>query len=142
MKCTDPYEDIIHLSYRGSPTRPRMSPTERAAQFSPFAALSGHAAAITEAGRLTQPKIELGEDSRAILDRKQQLLLPHLNSRPEICVTYFRPDPRKEGGQYITARGRLKKIDPLSRVLVLTDGTVIPTQEISELDSPLFEGLL
>lgn len=133
-----PYNDIIHLSHPTSKNRPRMSIHDRAAQFSPFAALSGHAAAIAETARLTDRKLELNEDTRAELDRRQAILLEHISERPEVTVTWFRPDERKSGGAYITTTGRLKKIDEIERVLVLTDGARIPLEDVAGLESDSF----
>ena len=133
-----PYDDIIHLSHPTSKNRPRMSSHDRAAQFSPFAALSGHAAAIAETARLTDRKLELDEDTKAELDRRQAILLEHISERPEITVTWFRPDERKEGGAYITTTGRLKKLDEADRILILTDDTRIPLEAVVSLESDSF----
>ena len=133
-----PYDDIIHLPHPTSKNRPRMSIHDRAAQFSPFAALSGHAAAIAETARLTDRKLELDEDTRAELDRRQAILRGHISERPEVTVTWFRPDERKSGGAYITTTGRLKKIDEIERVLVLTDGARIPLEDVAGLESDSF----
>ena len=115
-----------------------MSIHDRAAQFSPFAALSGHAAAIAETARLTDRKLELDEDTKAELDRRQAILLEHISERPEITVTWFRPDERKEGGAYITTTGRLKKLDEAERILILTDDTRIPLEAVVSLESDSF----
>ena len=133
-----PYDDIIHLSHPTSKNRPRMSIHDRAAQFSPFAALSGHAAAIAETAWLTDRKLELDEDTKAELDRRQAILLEHISERPEITVTWFRPDERKEGGAYITTTGRLKKLDEAERILILTDDTRIPLEAVVSLESDSF----
>ena len=130
-----PYDDIIHLSHPTSKNRPRMSIHDRAAQFSPFAALSGHAAAIAETARLTDRKLELDEDTKAELDRRQAILLEHISERPEITVTWFQPDERKEGGAYLTTTSRLKKIDEVYRALYLADGNRIPLDDVIEIQS-------
>lgn len=135
-----PYEDIIHLPHPTSKNHPRMSIQERAAQFSPFAALTGHAAAIAETARLTDRKMELDEDTRAELDRRQAILLEHIDQQPEVTVTWFRPDEKKDGGAYITTTGRLKKIDQVERILVLTDGTRIPLEDVTDLESGCLRG--
>lgn len=135
------YDDIINLPHHTSPKRPRMSMIDRAAQFSPFAALTGYDAAIKETGRLTDQRIELTEDSRAVLDRKQQLLVDNLANHPEVSVTYFVPDERKVGGAYVTVTGRVKKVDDYQRLLILTDGTKIPLDEILDMESGLFRSL-
>lgn len=135
------YDDIIDLPHHVSATRQRMSMIDRAAQFSPFAALTGYDAAIKETGRLTDERIELSEESRAALDRKQQLLLDNLADRPEVSLTYFVPDERKSGGAYVTVSGRAKKVDDYQRLLILTDGTKIPLDEILDMDSNLFRNI-
>lgn len=135
------YDDIIDLPHHVSATRPRMSMLDRAAQFSPFAALIGYDAAIRETGRSTDRRIELSEDSRAALDRKQQLLVEYLANHPEVSVTYFIPDERKSGGEYVTVTGIVKKVDDYQRLLLLTDGTKIPLDDILDLESELFHGL-
>lgn len=132
------YDDIIDLPHHVSAARPRMSMIDRAAQFSPFAALTGYDAAIKETGRLTDDRIELSEESRAALDGKQQLLLDNLADRPEVSVTYFVPDEWKSGGAYVTVTGRVKKVDKFERLLILTDGTKIPLDEIQDLSGELF----
>ncbi len=132
------YDDIISLPHHVSQTRPQMSMTDRAAQFSPFAALTGYDAAIQETGRLTEQRIELTEDSRAELDRRHQLLAEHLSEHPEVSVTYFVPDERKSGGAYVTVSGRVKKIDSCQRLLVLNDGTEISFDEILNMECELF----
>lgn len=122
----DKYDHIINLPHHVSSKRPQMSMMDRAAQFSPFAALTGYDAAIQETGRLTDEKIELGEEEKAVLDRKQHYLCDMISIQPEITVTYFKPDVRKSGGTYVTAIGNLKRIDEIERVLILTDGCKIP----------------
>ncbi|MFR3921860.1 MAG: hypothetical protein ACLTYN_07655 [Dysosmobacter welbionis] len=93
-----PYDNIINLPHPTSKRHPRMSLHDRAAQFSPFAALSGHAAALAETTRLTDRKIELDEDTRAELDRRQAVLLEHMDERPELTVTWFQRDERRTAG--------------------------------------------
>ena len=111
---------------------------DRAAQFGPFAALTGYNAAIKETGRLTDERNELSEESRTALDRKQQVLMDNLADQPEISVTYFVPDERKSGGAYVTVSGRVKKVDEYEHLLILTDGTRIPFDEIQDLSGELF----
>jgi len=137
----DQYKDIIDLPHHVSAIRPRMSMIDRAAQFSPFAALTGYDAAIKETGRLTDRRIELSEEERAVLDRKQSILMEHLTSRPEVTVTYFVPDEYKEGGAYVTVTGQAKKVDEVNRLLILTDGTRITLDEIHDLRGEMFRCL-
>lgn len=130
-----PYDDIINLPHHVSKTRPQMSRAERAAQFAPFSALAGYGAALVETARLTDRRIELEEDDRAALDRKQRELLERIRERPEVAVTWFVPDARKEGGQYITTVGRLKRIDEVRRVMVLVDRTEIPLDDVFDIEA-------
>lgn len=132
------YEDIIHLPHHVSSKRPPMSMSDRAAQFSPFAALTGYDDAIRETGRLTEQKIQLDEEALAILDEKFHVLQEHLDEYPEIQFTYFKLDERKAGGTYITASGIVKKIQEYERQLILEDGSVIPIDDILEMESPIF----
>ena len=113
-----------------------MSMHDRAAQFSPFAALSGHDDAILETARLTDCKIELAEDRKQELDRSMQILMPLLCEHPEVVVTYYVPDFAKEGGAYVTYTGNLKKIDSTDHTLYFTDGTMILPDDVLSLDSP------
>ena len=113
-----PYDDIINLPHPVSKTHPRMSMIERAAQFSPFAALTGYGAAIKETARLTDRKLELDEETQALLDLRQHFLLEHLAQRPEVTITYFEPDAHKEGGSYQTITARVKKLDEYQRLLL------------------------
>ena len=136
-----PYDDLLHLPHPTSAKHPRMPLADRAAIFSPFAALSGHGDAIRETARLTERRMELDEDAKAELDRRQAVLLEHLGEQPEVTVTWFRPDERKEGGAYLTTTGRLKKIDALGRRLVLLDGTGIPLEDVADLESECLQGL-
>lgn len=133
------YRDIINLPHHVSQKRRPMGRRERAAQFSPFAALTGYDAVIAESGRLTGERIELSEDSREVLDAKQQLLLEHLAERPEIVITYFLPDELKEGGAYVCIKGRVKKLDCIERQIIMTDGKKIPMDEVISMEGEFFD---
>lgn len=131
------YDDIIHLPHHVSAKRPQMSMQDRAAQFSPFAALTGYDDEIHETARLTDQRVELSEDEKQVLDRKQQCLLEHLDEHPSVTVTYFVADPYKVGGSYTTIGGRLIRLDAFERILYLTDGFKIPTDDILDIESDL-----
>ncbi len=133
-----PYDDIIHLPHPTSSRHPRMPISNRAAIFSPFAALSGHAAAIAETARLTDRRVELSEEERGELDRRQAVLLEYLPEQPEVTVTWFQPDGKKEGGAYVATTGRLKMLDEAERTLIMTDGTRIPLDDVVNLESGCF----
>lgn len=137
MSCMEKYEDIIHLPHHVSSKRPQMPMIDRAAQFSPFAALTGYDDAISETGRLTDKKIDLSEEEKEVLDRKQQFLLEKLDKRPALTVIYFVPDAKKSGGAYVTKSGNLKKIDAIERWMQLTDGTKIPLDDVADIESEL-----
>lgn len=129
----DNYEDIIDLPHHVSPNRNRMSMIDRAAQFSPFAALTGHDAAVKETARLTKEKIELDENAKTVLNEKLQMIAENLNAQSEITIIYFKPDERKSGGEYVEFRGAAKKIDEYERVIRMMDGTKISVDEIYEI---------
>lgn len=132
------YEDIINLPHHVSSRHPQMPLTARAAQFSPFAALTGHEDAIRETGRLTEDFREPDEDRRELLDNKIRLLQENLSGHPEVEVTYFQPDPKKSGGAYVTVRGRVKKIDNCSCRMIFTDQTALFLDSICSIEGELF----
>lgn len=138
----DQYDDIINLPHHVSKTRPQMSEIERAAQFSPFAALTGYDAAIQETGRLTYERIDFGEETKAMLDMKQHYFNDIIADQPEITVTFFVPDEKKAGGAYVTVTGNLKRIEEYERMMILTNGKKIPMDEIADIESDLFRGII
>lgn len=138
---TGKYDAILHLPHHVSKKHPPMPMTDRAAQFAPFAALTGYDAAIRENARLTQERIAPAEAELASLDRRFRLLLEHLGERPEVRLTRFRPDERKSGGVYETVSGIVKQIDLIARRIRLLDGTDIPMDDVLTLDGALFDAL-
>lgn len=135
------YDDMLYLPHHVSPTRPRMSMQERAAQFSPFAALTGFHAAINETARATEQKPELEEDALAELDRRMQVLEERLKERPVVGITWFRPDKRKRGRACVRVTDVVKKLDERQRVIVLERGDRIPIDDILSLEGEVFEEL-
>ena len=135
------YDDIIRLPHPVSQTHPPMPIENRAAQFLPFAALTGYDAAILETARLTDHRIELDNDEMMLLSRKLQLVQAHLGARPEVTVTYFQPDGRKAGGAYRVAAGAIHKVDGYNRLIIFTDGKRIPIDEVRAMDGELFRGM-
>ena len=123
-----PYDDIIGLPHPTSERHPRMSMANRAAQFSPFAALTGYEDAVKETARLTDARAELTEEEKSALDAKLRLLAGPANG--EVSLTCFQPDGRKAGGAYFTVIGAVKKIDGFAREIVLADGRRIPVDDI------------
>lgn len=111
-----------------------MSQSNRAAQFAPFAALTGHDASIREAARLTDKKIELDDKSQEILNMKLNLLKEHLKERPEITVTYFVPDTKKDGGAYVEYSGTIRVIDEIENTLIFTDRTTIAIDMVLDME--------
>ena len=132
------YDDIIHLSRPESTAHPPMPRAARAAQFSAFAALTGYDAAIRETARLTDREIEPDDDALALLGARLQYLNEHADRTPQVTLTHFVPDSRKDGGAYCLTDGRLKRIDADRQELILCDGRKIPLSHILAVDSPLF----
>lgn len=130
---TGPYDDIIKLPHHTSSKRPRMSQANRAAQFAPFAALTGHGAAIQETARLTSEQLTLDENTLAELDRTLQALSASIDKKPEITVTHFVPDKKKAGGRYATTQGALCKIDEYERLLIFENGKRVAISDIVEI---------
>ena len=129
------------LPHHVSKTRPQMPMSDRAAQFAPFAALTGYDAAIKETGRLTVERIELDVEALSALDMKYQLLMEALDEAPEVIITYFRPDERKAGGKYVSAVGAVKKIDDFERRITMQDGAKIPMDDVLSIEGELFSVL-
>lgn len=133
MRMNNRYDEIMGLPHHVSKTRPQMPMSDRAAQFAPFAALTGYDSAIKETGRLTGERIELDEEALTALNRKYQLLMDTLDDAPEVTIIYFQPDERKAGGQYVSATGTVKKVDTFGRRILLQDGTRIPLDSVFDL---------
>ena len=129
----NPYEDIINLPHPTSEKHPRMSMTERAAQFSPFAALTGYEDAIEETARLTDSRIELSEDEKTALDQKLRALADN-PAETEVAITYFVPDARKAGGSYVTVAGTVKRVDSIERAVLMDGGMRIAVEDIIEIE--------
>ena len=131
-KSIHEYDDIINLPHHQSPTRPHMSNHDRAAQFSPFAALTGYGDAVKETARLTDEKIELDEDAKEALDKKLRFLWENRVGQ-QVSVTYFEADSKKEGGAYLSVTGGIKKLNSYERTIMLEDGTVISLDNIMDI---------
>lgn len=137
----DKYDDIINLPHFVSKKYPQMSMSDRAAQFSPFAALTGYDAEIKETTRLTDRRVELDEDVLDRLNERLYILRKVLDDGsvyPEVRITYFEKDLRKDGGKYITVSGRVRKIHEYRNVVIFEDGTEIPVHDISDIDGDVF----
>ena len=129
----NPYEDIMHLSRPVSRRHLPMSMHDRAAQFSPFAALTGYDAAIEETARLTDRQAELAESSKEVLDKKIRAIQDAIDGMPEVTVTFFEPDLRKTGGAYRTITGRVKKIDEYNKALIFQDETAVQFWQLHDI---------
>ncbi|MPL96245.1 hypothetical protein SDC9_42420 [bioreactor metagenome] len=138
---TDQYDDIINMPHHVSSTRPRMSAIDRAAQFSPFAALTGYDVSIKESARLTGERLELDDSQKEDIGDKLRFVMEQLDADTEIRITYFLPDTRKAGGEYVTVSGAVKKIDEYERMIILIDGKQIPIDEVIDVDCDVFEEL-
>lgn len=135
---TGKYDDMLQLPHHVSASRKPMAITARAAQFAPFAALSGYDAEVQEAGRLTDRPIEPDEYEKEALNARLQLLARHLREKWVVSLVFFQPDERKAGGAYVTRTGTVKKLYETERLLTLTDGTVIPLDDLIALDGEEF----
>ncbi len=135
---TDNYDDIIHLPRHVSKRHPQMSLYNRAAQFAPFSALTGYGDTIAETARQTNPKIEMMEDDRQLMDRKLSILTTCLEEEPTITITYFQPDGRKDGGQYLTITSVVKAIRTNERIIMMKDRTKISIDAIVGLEGEMF----
>ena len=131
------YDDIINLPNPTPTCRPRMSALDRAAQFAPFAALTGYEAVVAEAARLTDDRLELSEDMKIILNDKMQMIVDNIDKEPFVTIKYFVPDKRKAGGAYVEVSGIVKEIDEYERCIVMTDGIKIPIEQIRAIDGEL-----
>ena len=132
------YKDIINLPHKQSSKRPHMSLLDRAAQFAPFAALTGYDDAIKETGRLTDERIEMSEEKLAVLNARYQILVDHLGEEQEVTITYFVPDIYKTGGSYVTTTGVVKKLDTYERLVTMVDGTRILMDDVLTLEGDIF----
>ncbi len=141
MRMNNRYNEIINLPHHVSKTRPQMPMSDRAAQFAPFAALTGYDAAIKETGRLTDEKIEMDEEALNILNMKFQILVDSLDDEPEVTFTYFKPDERKAGGAYIEVTGTVKKVDDFERLIIMQNGTKMPMDDILNIEGEIFASL-
>lgn len=133
LKNNGKYDDIINLPHHVSKKHPRMSLEARAAQFAPFAALTGYDEVIRETARLTNKRIEINEELKAILDEKLLLIKEQKYTKPNINVTYFVPDSKKDGGKYVRVTGKVLKIDEYKQKIILENKIEIPISEIIEI---------
>ena len=131
----DDYKDIIDLPHHTSKTRPRMSIEARSAQFAPFSALTGYDEAVKEAGRRTNSKIEIDDYFKEYLSNQLNIIKEHIKEKPEVTITYFKKDLKKSGGEYLTYKNNIKKIDEIKNLLVFVDNIKISISEIINISS-------
>lgn len=138
MEYNHKYDDIINMPHHVSKKHPQMSLYARSAQFAPFAALTGYEEAVKETARETENELDIDDELKAILDDKLQLIIEQKDNKPEVSITYFVKDKKKEGGTYITKTGIVKKIDSYNQILSLADNTEIPIKDIIDISGKLF----
>ena len=136
-----PYEDIINLPHHELTTRQRMPRINRAASFAPFAALTGYDDAVRETARLTSERIELDEGTKEVLNDKLRIALDKAGEQPEISITYFLPDKKKSGGAYVTVKAVIRRIDEYERLVIFTDKSSIPIDDIYEIEGDIYNNL-
>ena len=134
MEIFHEYDDIINLPHHVSAERPHMPMIDRAAQFKPFAALTGYDAAIVETARLTDAKRELTEEQKEAIGIQLRALRDRLKTDPQVSVTWFVPDSRKAGGAYKTVSGAARRVDEMRGVLEMRSGAVIAFDDIISLE--------
>lgn len=128
------YDDIINMPHHVSKKHPQMSKKARAAQFAPFAALTGFEDEIIETSRITVNRKEINEELQEILNNKLSIIKEKIEENPKVTITYFKNDERKNGGKYITIAEKIKKIDENNQLICLVDGTEIPIRDIIEIN--------
>ena len=133
MKYTNKYDDIIELPHHVSKKHVQMSIHDRAAQFSAFAALTGHKAAIQETERLVEKKMELDENAIQLLNEKLLMIYESLDQHPQVSITYFVKDSHKDGGKYVTTEGCVKKMDVCHPMFIFEDGMSVAAEDIVEI---------
>ena len=139
LKYEHNYDEIINLPHHVSKKHPPMSLYARSAQFAPFAALTGYEDAVRETARETTERIDIDDEIKSILDGKIQILTEQIKKKPEVSITYFLHDLRKDGGAYITVDGIIKKIDTYNQNIILADNTEIPINEIIDISGEIFK---
>ena len=136
-----PYEDIINIPAPELKTRKPMPIRDRAAQFSPFAAVVGHDAAIAETARITEEITETDEYEKSEINRKLHEIIENISTHNNVLITYFKPDERKAGGAYIDVTGKVKKVDDFERLIVMQNGTKMPMDDILNIEGEIFASL-
>ena len=136
-----PYEDIVNLPRHISKVHPQATMADRAARFSPFAAISGYEDMVKEAARVTEERIDITDATKELLNEKLNMIIEFLDEEPEVTITYFEPDKKKDGGAYISITGTVKRIDEYERFVLMSDDKKIRIEEIYAIESDLFYSL-
>ena len=136
-----PYEDIVNLPRHISKVHPQATMADRAARFSPFAAISGYEDMVKEAARVTEERIDITDATKELLNDKLNMIIEFLDEEPEVTITYFEPDKKKDGGAYISITGTVKRIDEYERIVLMSDDKKIRIDEIYAIESDLFYSL-
>lgn len=136
-----PYEDIVNLPRHISKVHPQATMADRAARFSPFAAISGYEDMVKEAARVTEERIDITDATKELLNEKLNMIIEFLDEEPEVAITYFEPDKKKDGGAYISITGTVKRIDEYERIVLMSDDKKIRIEEIYAIESDLFYSL-
>ncbi len=140
-KAEELYSDIINLPHHELTTRQRMPTANRAASFSPFAALTGYDEAVKETARLTSERIEIDDGAKEVLNEKLRIAVEKADEQPEITIVYFLPDKKKSGGAYVTITAVIKRVDEYERLVVLTDKSTIPIDDIYDIEGDIYNGI-
>lgn len=140
-KAEEIYADIINLPHHEITSRQRMSQINRAASFSPFAALTGYDDAVKETARLTSKRIEIDDGTKEVLNDNLRIAVEKADEQPEVSITYFLPDKKKSGGAYVTVTAVIKRIDEYERQIVLADKSTIPLGDLYEIESDIYNGI-
>ena len=136
-----PYEDIVNLPPHISKKHPQPSMMDRAARFAPFAAIAGYEEMVLEEARVTEERVDLDEGALSLLNEKLNMIQEFLDEEPEVTITYFEPDKKKDGGAYISITGTVKRIDEYERIVLMSDDKKIRIDEIYAIESDLFYSL-
>lgn len=136
-----PYEDIVNLPRHISKVHPQATMADRAARFSPFAAISGYEDMVKEAARVTEERINITDATKELLNEKLNMIIEFLDEEPEVTITYFEPDKKKDGGAYVSITGTVKRIDEYERIVLMSDDKKIRIDEIYAIESDLFYSL-
>lgn len=136
-----PYEDIVNIPRHISKVHPQATMADRAARFSPFAAISGYEDMVKEAARVTEERIDITDATKELLNEKLNMIIEFLDEAPVVTITYFEPDKKKDGGAYISITGTVKRIDEYERIVLMSDDKKIRIEEIYAIESDLFYSL-